>query len=395
MTEQQLPEGWKMVKFGDIAKHISKRVEPTETDLEVYVGLEHLDPDCLKIKRHGVPSDVAGQKLFVKKGQIIFGKRRAYQRKVAVSDWDCICSAHAMVIEANSERVVPEFLPFFMQSDIFMKRAVSISEGSLSPTIKWKTLENQNFLIPSINEQRKLVDVMASRVRTIDCIDKSLESAKASMRAMLQDVVCEKSTEKSIKESLPDGWILKKLKDVVSYRLGRAFPSADYGSEGIKLVRPGNLYASGKVEWSDRDTIYIPMTYKDENPDYVVYQNEIIMNLTAQSLDDGFLGRVCWTSEGEVCMLNQRLARLSPRDGVVGRYLFWALQSRLCREYLHRMPLGTKVKHLYNFELENIPLLIPESKEKQLQISKSLDLLAESIETLQVKKQELRKVSVF
>ncbi|MBF4354783.1 restriction endonuclease subunit S, partial [Vibrio anguillarum] len=98
MTERQLPEGWQVVKFGDIAKHISKRVEPSETELKVYVGLEHLDPDSLKIKRHGVPSDVAGQKLLVKKGQIIFGKRRAYQRKIAVADWDCICSAHAMVL---------------------------------------------------------------------------------------------------------------------------------------------------------------------------------------------------------------------------------------------------------------------------------------------------------
>lgn len=109
MTEQQLPEGWQMVKFGDIAKHISKRVEPSETDLEIYVGLEHLDSDSLKIKRHGTPSDVEGQKLLVKKGQIIFGKRRAYQRKVAVADWDCICSAHAMVLEANSEKIIPEF----------------------------------------------------------------------------------------------------------------------------------------------------------------------------------------------------------------------------------------------------------------------------------------------
>ena len=49
MAEQQLHEGWQMVKFGDIAKHISKRVEPSETDLEIYVGLEHLDPDNLKI----------------------------------------------------------------------------------------------------------------------------------------------------------------------------------------------------------------------------------------------------------------------------------------------------------------------------------------------------------
>lgn len=162
MTEQQLPEGWQMVKFGDIAKHISKRVEPSETDLKIYVGLEHLDPDSLKIKRHGVPADVEGQKLLVKKGQIIFGKRRAYQRKVAVADWDCICSAHAMVLEENSKMVIPGFLPFFMQSDIFMNRAVAISEGSLSPTIKWKVLAEQVFLFPSKNRQLKMLPILSS-----------------------------------------------------------------------------------------------------------------------------------------------------------------------------------------------------------------------------------------
>lgn len=69
MTEQQNVEGWQMVRFGDIAKQISMRVEPRETKLKVYVGLEHLDPGSLKIKRHGVPSDVAGQKLLVKKAR--------------------------------------------------------------------------------------------------------------------------------------------------------------------------------------------------------------------------------------------------------------------------------------------------------------------------------------
>jgi type I restriction enzyme S subunit len=162
MNNKQLPEGWRMVKFGDMAKNFSKRVEPSTTDLEIYVGLEHLDPDSLRIKRHGVPSDVAGQKLLVKKGQIIFGKRRAYQRKLGVADWDCICSAHAMVLEANPETVLPDFLPFFMQSDVFMNRAVAISEGSLSPTIKWKVLSEQKFIFPDKKEQRRLLSLLYS-----------------------------------------------------------------------------------------------------------------------------------------------------------------------------------------------------------------------------------------
>ena len=86
-----------------------------------------------------------------------FGKRRAYQRKVAVADWDCICSAHAMVLEAIPGKILPDFLPFFMQSNQFMERAVEISEGSLSPTIKWKNLEQQSFIIPNLGNKVRLL----------------------------------------------------------------------------------------------------------------------------------------------------------------------------------------------------------------------------------------------
>lgn len=192
MTEQQLPEGWQMVKFGDIAKHISKRVEPSETDLEIYVGLEHLDPDSLKIKRHGTPSDVEGQKLLVKKGQIIFGKRRAYQRKVAVADWDCICSAHAMVLEANQNNVIPEFLPFFMQSDVFMNRAVAISEGSLSPTIKWKVLERQLFIFPEKVKQEQLLEELKKAEKVTAISDALIVQLKKTIGCMYQEVFCSK-----------------------------------------------------------------------------------------------------------------------------------------------------------------------------------------------------------
>lgn len=105
------------VPFGEIAKQVSKRVEPSTTDAEVYYGLEHLDPENLRIKRWGRPAEVKGQKLAVKEGQIIFGKRRAYQRRLAVARADGICSAHAMVLEANPETILPGLLPFATRID--------------------------------------------------------------------------------------------------------------------------------------------------------------------------------------------------------------------------------------------------------------------------------------
>ena len=82
---------WKRVAFGAFAESIGERAEPKDAQEEIYVGLEHLDPQCLHIRRWGKGSDVTGTKLRFRKGDIIFGRRRAYQRMLAVAEFDGIC----------------------------------------------------------------------------------------------------------------------------------------------------------------------------------------------------------------------------------------------------------------------------------------------------------------
>ncbi|MCS6129188.1 restriction endonuclease subunit S [Shewanella baltica] len=248
MTEQQLPESWQMVKFGDIAKHISKRVEPSETDLEIYVGLEHLDPDSLKVKRHGVPSDVAGQKLLVKKGQIIFGKRRAYQRKVAVADWDCICSAHAMVLEPINKWIVSDYLPVFMQSDEFMSRAISISEGSLSPTIKWKVLENQTFLIPSRDSQLDCVTRYKTSTRVLEKIDECVASAKVMALAVLNEKIKKLANKK---------YMLSDISKVIRGASPRPKGDPRYYGGSVPRLMTEDMNRDGKFVYPKIDSLTI------------------------------------------------------------------------------------------------------------------------------------------
>lgn len=160
MTGAQLKPGWRIVKFGDIAQNVAVRVDPADAKTDVYVGLEHLDPSTIHLRQWGHPSDVTGQKLAFKKGDVIFGRRRAYQRKLAVAEFDGICSAHAMVVRAKPKMILPEFLPFFLQSDMFMERAIEISVGSLSPTINWKALKVQEFPLPPLDEQKRIAEIL-------------------------------------------------------------------------------------------------------------------------------------------------------------------------------------------------------------------------------------------
>ena len=177
------------VKFEKIAINISERVEPKKTALTTYVGLEHLDAENLKIERTGTPDDVIGTKLKIYKDDIIFGKRRAYLRKVAVSHFDGIASAHSMILRANEKYIEKDFLPYFMQSDTFMSRAVQISEGSLSPTIKNKTLAVQEFILPKKEKQSELISIFQQFDTTMEQLKQQKTTLKNLKQKLLNEIL--------------------------------------------------------------------------------------------------------------------------------------------------------------------------------------------------------------
>ncbi len=87
--------GWRSYRFDEMATMVNDRIDdPSDADVDYYVGLEHLDSDSLTIRRWGSPTDVEATKLRFRSGDIIFGRRRVYQRKLGVAHFDGICSAH-------------------------------------------------------------------------------------------------------------------------------------------------------------------------------------------------------------------------------------------------------------------------------------------------------------
>lgn len=146
--------------FGDIAINSTEKKKPEPADKATYIGLEHLDSGSLIVRRFG--SDVApiGDKLIMKKGDILFGKRRAYQKKVAIAPFDGIFSAHGMVLRPKTEVIDKDFFPLFIASDYFLDAAIRISVGSLSPTINWSDLKALEFSLPPLDEQRRLAQLL-------------------------------------------------------------------------------------------------------------------------------------------------------------------------------------------------------------------------------------------
>lgn len=157
---------WTRVRFGDAIQNVTDRVDdPSAAGVDRYVGLEQLDPGVMTVQRWDSPDKVAAQKLRFQPGDVIFGRRRAYQKKVAMAEFEGICSAHALVLRAVHDSIDPHFLPVFLSSDYFLERAISISVGSLSPTVNWRDLKLQEFSLPPLDEQKRLADLLWSLER--------------------------------------------------------------------------------------------------------------------------------------------------------------------------------------------------------------------------------------
>ena len=360
MTKQQLPEGWQIVKFGDIAKHISKRVEPSETNLEIYVGLEHLDPDSLKIKRHGVPSDVEGQKLLVKKGQIIFCKRRAYQRKVAVADWDCICSTDAMILEANPDNVIPEFLPFFMQSDEFVNRVIAHSEGSLSPRIKWKSLAIQEFVIPKFEKQNSFLQALVKIEKVISVTEQFQRSSKTLYEKLSNYIFgYSKSSDRYQKTN---------VRNLFTVDNGYAFKSAEFGKGNIPVIRISDIGTNGVVQSKNSITVSENSRYKK----FIIHKKDILIAMSGATT-----GKSGIYVGDNLAYLNQRVGKIKPKDESLRSMIYHLINNKNFQKNMLVDAIGGAQPNISPSSIERSNVNIIECVSKQKSISKQLDSLLE------------------
>ena len=163
---------------------------------------------------------------------------------------------------------------------------------------------------------------------------------------------------------LPDGWCWVSWGQVGFSQNGRAFPSKHYQESGTELLRPGNLHVDGQVRWTKKNTRYMPDRYLETASTLVVGPGELVINLTAQSLKDDFLGRVCITSRDEFCLLNQRLARLTPIV-IPPRFMLWVFKSVVFRKFVSELNTGSLIQHMFTRQLDEFLFPLPPLPEQE------------------------------
>jgi restriction endonuclease S subunit len=338
-------KGWKRLPFGAFADSINERVEPVNAAEEIYVGLDDLDPGSLHIRRWGKGSDVIGTKLRFRKGDIIFGRRRAYQRKLAVAEFDGICSAHAMVVRTKPNMVLPKFLPFLMMSDKFMNRAVEISVGSLSPTINWTTLKLEEFALPPLDQQRRIAQILWA-------VDGSIGSTLALLTSL------EVAHDAEFQKGEANGAASQRIENFTSLISDGDHNPPKRTSTGVPHVLVQNI-RDGKVDFSNC-TLISKTDFEWVKKRYVPQKNDILIVCVGATIGRAGIvrGFVEFSTDRSLAVI-----RFDP-DKVLPGYGFALVTSRNFQTQIHRNSVGTAQPHLFLGDIRRIKVAIPPISEQ-------------------------------
>lgn len=235
---------WKRVAFGDVVKNVNVPVrDPESAGIDRVIAMEHMVPGELKIRRWGSLDDGTTFTRLVKPGQTLFGKRRAYQRKVSYAEFDAICSGDILTFEADKTQLVPELLPFLVQSNEFFDHALDTSAGSLSPRTSWRDLATFEFDLPrSLEEQSRIADLLWSLERH--------RLATGAMADSLRETQVQLSSQRLA--SLP---ATARLGDLTTTRSGPSFVASDVHSTpvigSVPVIGIPNTKPDGSIELTD------------------------------------------------------------------------------------------------------------------------------------------------
>lgn len=332
------------VVLGDVAEERRETYKGSKDGYPI-VGLEHITPQEITLDSWDEGIENSFSKLFYK-GDVLFGRRRAYLKKAAVAPFDGICSGDITVIKALPEKILPELLPFIIQNDTLFDFAVGKSAGSLSPRVKWEKLKNYEFELPDMDKQQELAKILW----TIDKTKKAYQN--------LLD-----KTDKLVKSQFMEQFVngnpyeRKRLGNFINQIRGVSYKPVDLhnnlNSLSITLLRANNIL-SGKINHEE-----VQFVSKDKvSKEQLICNEDILMCGSSGSLEHVGKAALCSRNEegetfGTFCKLLRSTGKLVPK------YIATYFETDEYRNIIMRLATGSNINNLKNEHIDNILIPIP------------------------------------
>jgi type I restriction enzyme S subunit len=307
---------WQLVKFGDVAIQQKGSVDRNNTELSKYIKGEHMSSEDLHLREWGELTDEYLGPAFIRKfeeGDILYGSRRTYLRKVAVAHFSGITSNTTFVIKANEAKIDKRLLPFVMLSEGFAEHSIRNSKGSVNPYVNWKDLADYEFLLPPKDQQVKLAELLWAMDEVVEKELRLKEVLKSTRQNLFENRV-----------NYADGELVA-LSDVLEIKnLKSSIPHSRTRYIGLENIESGAFYCN---DYSDSSSVKAQCNSVDKG--------DLCYSKLRPYLDKAFIASFDAVSSTE--LLVYKTNRISKE------YVLYYLHSKPFIDYVSGKGFGTKM----------------------------------------------------
>ena len=340
------------VKFGNVVKEYKGKIDQKNNPYEFYVAGDHMDTDDLTIRRRGrFATDDVGPAFIreFKKGQVLYGSRRTYLRKIAVADFDGVTANTTFVLETKDESILRQrLLPFIMYTESFTEWSIKKSKGSTNPYVLFKDLADYEFELPDIGKQDELVELLWSMIDTRDAYKKLIVSIDELVKSQFIERFGDPITN-------PKGWPVMQLQDIVSDDCSISYGIVKPGDDvpdGVPVFRPVDIVGK-KPEITElkRTSKAISDQYKRT----LLTGRELLLTVRANIGDTCIIG-----DEFKGCNVGRGIVPIRVKEDLMSlEFLKCQMDFDTMHDYIQSLSKGITLIQLNMEDLRKIAFIVP------------------------------------
>jgi type I restriction enzyme, S subunit len=358
---------WSRVSLGQIARHITDRVDPETSGLERFLAGEHIPSGSLAITDWGVIGrDPVGPMFYkrFKPGHVLYVSRRTYLRKVAVPDFEGITGEKTFVLESiDTGTLLQRFLPFVVSAEVFHEYAIRNSRGSVNPYLNWGELALYEFDLPPLDEQKRIADLlwaMERHRRSLSALAAVLTGGQlrdpdTARTALLNDLL----------ERTDSTWTVAPLGEIGTFVRGRRFTRSDYVDRGIGCIHYGQIYTDF-AEVGTEPVTYLPEALRASLR--FARTGDVIVAATSEDVQD-VCKAMAWMGDEEVAVHDDCFIFRSELEPRFASYVF---ASETFQRQKSRFVSESKVVRVAARHLQQIVIPVP-PRSAQTAIADAID----------------------
>ena len=381
---KNLPSGWKVVRLGDVCE-----INPSSRKLPekfYYIDLESVEKGILhSLKEVFLETAPSRAQRLLEKGDILFQMVRPYQKNNFLFELNgnFVASTGYAQIRTKQNR---DFIFQYLNFDTFTKKVIEKCTGSNYPAINASVFSNLMILLPPLDEQEKIAEILSTWDEAINLTTNLIESKKQLKKALMQNLLTAKIRFPQFK----DEWINEKLNKVTFFQAGPGVRNTQYKKEGIKLLNVGNL---------NNNTLNLntTTTYISETEAYGAYKHFLIddgdLLISCSGINStSFKNKIAFAEKKDLplCLNTSTMRFKSLDDRLLLKYLYYFFQTI----YFERQVLGVLTGSAqFNFGPTHIKwfkIKRPNLKEQQ-KIAEVLTSCDDEINLLNLKLENLKK----